>query len=102
MKEKYSHRHADPIDWANKTELGSVLCPFDVSYFQLMTLCLELNISITPEKTTTRDWLLRRVVSFIKVLDEVNSFADNRVVSFVYKEDGIPSNNTSMEALASD
>ena len=46
--------------------------------------------------------LLRRVVSFIKVLDEVNSFADNRVVSFVYKEDGIPSNNTSMEALASD
>ena len=102
VEEKYSRYHADPADGAKKTELGDIICPAKLSYFQLMQLCIDFEISLSPESCTTRNRLLGRVENYVKVSDSINSFLDDGELWFVFKEDGVASNNTSLEARASD
>ena len=102
VEEKYSRVNADPAEGARQTELGDIICPAKLSYFQLMTLCIDYEISLSPESATTRDRLLGRVENYIRVSDRINSFLDNGELWFVYKEDGVASNNTSLEVRASD
>ena len=102
VEERYSRVNSDPGENSRHTELGEVICPQKLSYFQLMSLCIEYEISLSPESATTRDRLLGRVENYIRVSESLDSFMDNGELWFVYKEGGVASINTSQEANASD
>ena len=102
VEEKYSRVNSDPAEGARQTELGDVICPKNLSYFQLMRLCIDYEISLSPESATTRDRLLGRVENFVRVSESVTDMLIEGDLWFVYKEGGVSSNNTSLEALASE
>ena len=64
-----------------------------------MALCIRLKISLSPAVATTRDRILQRVENFISVSDNIQNFSDGGVDWLILKEDGVSSNNTSMDVL---
>ena len=102
VDESFSPANADPRLNSVQTSLGHSVCPSKLSFFQLMSLCIEFEIPLSPEDATTRERLLGRVDNFIKVCEKIDTFYENEVMWFIIKGDGVAPNNTSMEALASD
>ena len=102
VEEKYSRVNADPREGARQTDYGEAICPAKLSFFQLMTICIDYEISLSPESATTRDKLLGRVENFIRVSESVQDIFIDGDLYFVIQGDGVTSNNTSMEAQASD